>query len=177
MNTKFFYFLYSLAHRGEFLDKLIVFFALYFPYFVILVAGVFILMHHEVIGIQSPAQVFWQKKKEILEAFYVGAVAWILSKVLKTFLVFERPVKILSNINPLLEKTDHSFPSGHATFFMALAFTIYFFHKKAGYWFMFFALLIGLARIAAGVHFPADILGGFILGALVALAVKYFKQR
>jgi len=42
---------------------------------------------------------------------------------------------------------------------------------------MFFALLIGIARIIAGVHFPVDILGGFILGILTAYLVKYFHQK
>jgi membrane-associated phospholipid phosphatase len=61
---------------------------------------------------------------------------------------------------------------------MALAFALYFNHKKvglpaqAGYWFIFFALLIGVARIMAGVHFPIDILGGFVLGFLIAFLLK-----
>ena len=60
---------------------------------------------------------------------------------------------------------------------MALAFAIYFLHKQAGYWFMFFALIIGVARIMAGVHFPLDILGGFVLGALVAYLVKMYRMK
>ena len=35
-----------------------------------------------------------------------------------------------------------------------------------------FPFRLGLARIIAGVHFPIDILGGFIIGALVAYFVK-----
>ena len=42
---------------------------------------------------------------------------------------------------------------------------------------MFFALLIGLARIMAGVHFPIDILGGFIIGSLIAFLVKYLYSK
>jgi undecaprenyl-diphosphatase len=61
---------------------------------------------------------------------------------------------------------------------MALAFSIFFLHKKAGYYFMFFALLIGLARIMAGVHFPADILGGFVLGFAISFIFDvFFKNR
>ena len=41
---------------------------------------------------------------------------------------------------------------------------------------MLFALVIGVARIMLGVHFPGDILGGFVLGALVAYAVAYFGK-
>jgi undecaprenyl-diphosphatase len=78
---------------------------------------------------------------------------------------------------PLLNKTDFSFPSGHATFFMALGFGIFFSHKKAGYVFIFFALLIGIARIIAGVHFPVDILSGFILGAIIAYLVRVIYNK
>jgi membrane-associated phospholipid phosphatase len=55
---------------------------------------------------------------------------------------------------------------------MALAVSIFFSHKKMGYVFIALAFVIGFARIAGGVHFPVDILGGFILGALVAYLVK-----
>ena len=70
-----------------------------------------------------------------------------------------------------------SFPSGHATFFMGLAVALFFIDKKIGYLFMFFALIIGLARIIAGAHFPVDILGGFILGSLVSVSVAYFAKN
>ena len=42
---------------------------------------------------------------------------------------------------------------------------------------MAFAVLIGLARIMAGVHSPQDILAGFILGGLSSLAVAYLVKR
>ena len=79
---------------------------------------------------------------------------------------------MFSNIVPLFSESGYAFPSGHATFFMALAFALFFNHKKAGYVFILFALLIGIARIIAGVHFPVDILGGFILGFFIAFFVK-----
>jgi undecaprenyl-diphosphatase len=60
---------------------------------------------------------------------------------------------------------------------MALAFAIYLSHKKAGYIFMHIALLIGIARVAAGVHFPIDILGGFILGIFIAYIVRFLYDK
>ena len=156
---------------------MIIFFAVYFPYLVIIFAGLFLLFHHEVLGAESPAQVFWEKKKEILGVFFAGILAYIVSILLKIFIQTPRPFDAFSQVHSLISETGYSFPSGHATFFMALAMSIFFMHKKAGYWFMFFALLIGLARIIAGVHFPVDILGGFVLGALVAWLVEYFIKQ
>jgi undecaprenyl-diphosphatase len=60
---------------------------------------------------------------------------------------------------------------------MALAFALFFSHKKIGYIFMFFAFLIGIARIIAGAHFPVDILGGFILGILTAYLVRFLSKK
>ncbi len=172
MNQSIFYFFYNFAHQSTFLDKVIVFFAFYFPYLVVILAGLFILFHHEVFRADNPLQVFLQKKKEIFKAFFAGSLAWVLAQVLKFLFSFSRPAEALASINPLITKSDYSFPSGHATFFMALAVSIFFFHKKAGYIFIFFALIIGITRIMSGVHFPVDILGGFVLGATVAYFVK-----
>ena len=159
------------------LDQMIVFFALYFPYLVIMLAGLFLLFHHDVFKAENPYQVFLQKKKEILMVFFVSGFAWIVAKLLKLILHISRPVTELSNIDPLLLKTDFSFPSGHATFFVALAFSIFFMHKKAGYWFLFFALIIGITRIMAGVHFPLDILVGFVLGSAIAYSMKMYRMK
>jgi undecaprenyl-diphosphatase len=176
MNNAIFFFFYSLAHQSKILDWVIIFFAQYFPYLVIILAGLFLLFHHEVFQAENPFQVFLQKKKEILFAFFTGIVAYIVASILKIFIHTPRPFDAFSFVHPLISETGFSFPSGHATFFMALAVAIFFYHKKAGYVFMFFALLIGLARIIAGVHFPVDILGGFILGALVSYLFAFFLR-
>jgi len=149
-----------------------VFLAVNFPYIVIILAGVFLLMHHEVFKAESPWQVLMQKKKEILKVFFSGALAWILAYFLKFLFSADRPFDLFAQVRSLIPESGHAFPSGHASFFFALAFSIFFYHKKAGYVFLFFALLISVARIAAGVHFPIDILGGFVLGAIVAYLVK-----
>jgi undecaprenyl-diphosphatase len=175
MNEKIFLYFYDFAHRSVGMDKVIVFFAEILPFIVIALAGLFLLFHHDVFRAENPFRIFLQKKKEILYSFFVGITAWILATLLKLAIGLDRPFHIISQTEPLFSKTDYSFPSGHATFFMALAFSIYFYHKKAGLVFITLAVLIGLARIAAGVHFPADILGGFILGALVAYFLKKYR--
>jgi len=174
MNNQIFFFFYNFAHQSASSDKLIIFFAVYFPYVVIILAGLFLLFHHEVFQAENPFQVFLQKKKEILLVFFSGCLAYALSYVLKFLFSIPRPFDVFSQVHSLISETGYSFPSGHATFFMALAVSIFFYHKKAGYIFMFFALIIGIARIVAGVHFPTDILGGFVVGALVALFISRF---
>ncbi|MBI2630979.1 phosphatase PAP2 family protein [Candidatus Nomurabacteria bacterium] len=177
MNETVFFFFYNLAHQSVFLDKAIIFFANIFPFAVVILAGLFLLFHHEIIRAENPFRVFWQKKKEIIKVFGTSFLAYFVSEIFKFSLRTLRPSLALPDVYALFAQGGYAFPSGHATFFSALAFSIFFLHKKAGYIFMVFALLIGLARIVAGVHFPIDILGGFILGGLVAYIVAYFIKK
>ncbi len=162
MNNTIFLFFYNFAHQSAFADKVIVFFATDFPYIVVVLAILFLLFNKN-------AKSRWG---EIFYVFFSAGVAYLAAKMLKTIIHADRPFLRLTNVHPLFSETGFAFPSGHATFFSALAFAIFFHHKKAGYVFMIFALLIGVARIAGGVHFPIDILGGFALGALVAYLLK-----
>ncbi|HBB54547.1 TPA: hypothetical protein DEQ22_02735 [Candidatus Nomurabacteria bacterium] len=159
MNNAIFYFFYNLAHQSATVDWLIVFAAAYFPFVVAILAFWYLLFYRKSL-------------RGFVLVFLTAGIAAVISKFLKIFIHASRPEFILPDVQALFAKTSYAFPSDHATFFMALAFAIFFLHKKAGYVFMIFAFLIGLGRIAAGVHFPIDILGGFILGALVAYFVK-----
>lgn len=177
MNETIFYFFYNLAHKSDLFDQIVVFFAVWFPYLVIIMAGVFILMHHEVLRAQEPFKVFLQKKKEIFAVFIPTVIAGVISVILKILIHTQRPFDVFSQVSSLFPEIGNAFPSFHATVFSALAFSIFFLHKKVGLRFMIFALIIGLARIIGGVHFPVDILGGFALGALVAYSVAYFTKN
>ena len=186
MNNQIFFFFYNLAHQSLFFDKMVVFLAKPFANIVIVLSIIFLLYHHEVLPFKkySNNEAIWdsfrilkQKWKEIVLVFFSGIFAWCLASVIKIIVQAPRPFLVLENIVPLLNKTDFSFPSGHATFFMALGMAIYFNHKQAGYLYMFFALLIGIARIIAGVHFPIDILSGFILGGFIAYLVRLIYDR
>lgn len=174
LNNQIFYFFYNLSHQNLFFDKLVVFIAVYFPYIVVLLAGLFLLIHHD--SQKSPPDriisVIRARWKEIVLVFFSGGCAWLVAKMLKLLIHSPRPFASIPNVVSLFSETGYAFPSNHAAFFAAIAVSIFLSHKKAGYWFMSFALLIGLARILAGVHFPIDILGGFILGSVIAYFFK-----
>lgn len=164
MNGTLFLFFYSFAHQSLVLDQLIVFLAVYFPYLVIVLAGATLLFKYK----------SW---REFLIVFFTSGLTWILAYFLKDLIRLVRPPLFFNEVQALFLADGYAFPSGHAAFFFALAVSIFFFHKRAGYWFLFFAALISLARIMAGVHSPLDILGGFVLGALFAYLVKYIYDE
>ncbi len=179
LNNQIFFFLYNFAHQSDTLDKVIVFFADTLPYIAIFLAVIFLIFHHEAIpnkNIWSDLKNYLKKWHEILFVFFSGIFAWCFASILKIVIHTLRPFDAFMNVHSLISETGFAFPSGHATFYSALAVSLFFCHKKIGYVFMFFALLIGIARIIAGVHFPIDILGGFILGTLTSILVKkYFN--
>ncbi|MEK7588935.1 MAG: phosphatase PAP2 family protein [Patescibacteria group bacterium] len=176
MNNKIFYFFHSFAHQSTFNDGLIVFFAETLPYFVIVFAVLFVLLHHDVVRSKKPFALLKQKWQEIIFVFLSSVIAWVLAYILKSIFMTPRPFLALSEVTPLWIEGGYAFPSGHSTAFMALAVSIFLCHKKVGYAFIGFAILIGIARIMAGVHFPIDILGGFILGAGVAYTIKFLQK-
>ncbi|KKQ08185.1 MAG: Bacitracin transport permease protein BCRC [Parcubacteria group bacterium GW2011_GWB1_36_5] len=172
MNNQIFFFFYNLAHQSAFFDNLVIFFAVYFPFIVIFLAGIFLLMHHEIFKAESIFQILMQKKKELLLAFLSSFLAYFLAVILKLLFHTSRPFLDLPNVQALFSETGFAFPSGHAAFFGALGVALFLTHKKAGYIFMFFAFIIGFSRVIAGIHFPIDILGGFVLGVIVAYFLK-----
>jgi membrane-associated phospholipid phosphatase len=186
LNNQIFLFFHGLANKSQLQNEAIFFIAETLPYIVVLSATAFLLFHHDILRIKSHPnkddiwnsfKTFKQKWKEIILVFFSGISALLIATVLKYVIATQRPHLEFLNIYPLIYKMDYSFPSGHSTFFMAVAVAIFFSHKKAGYIFIFLALLIGLARITAGVHFPIDIAGGFVLGIIISCLVRFFYNK
>jgi undecaprenyl-diphosphatase len=93
--------------------------------------------------------------------------------VFKYSLVRPRPCMALEDIRLLVGCTNlPSFPSNHAVNSSVLA-TLAILYKP-WCWLPAAALvlLIGFSRIYVGVHYPLDILGGCVLGVVVALALS-----
>ena len=179
MNNQIFFFFYNFTHQSGFFDKLVVFFAVYFPLAILFSVGVFLLYHSGVYKRENFNKIVITKLiLNSLVVFGPAFFAFLIATILKEIIHIDRSFVQFSKISPLFNPNqEYAFPSTHASIFSALAFSIFFLHKKVGYIFMLFALLIGLARITAGVHFPIDIFGGFILGAVVAYLVAYFGKK
>ena len=182
MNNIIFFKTFSLTHQSEFIDWLIVFFANPFIYISIFIAFVFLIFYTD--GVFDRKNLFWKynfilRLKNILFVLSSTVVAWGITDILKSIIASPRPFIIFDNLNPLfLHGGMDSFPSGHATFFGALSFSLFLINKKVGILFMIGALLVGFARIASGVHFPIDILFGYIVGFIIVLIFNLiFKAK
>ena len=99
----------------------------------------------------------------LLSGYSVGG--WGV-ELLKEFFHRLRPCVAFSDARVLFVKTNLSFPSGHAfAAFMAAVYLSSVFGKKTGNWFFTAAALVGLSRIYCGVHYPADVISGAVLGS------------
>lgn len=71
----------------------------------------------------------------------------------------------------------HSFPSGHSAFAMLIAAS---FWPVCNRWWKIatavFVVWVGMSRMSLGAHFPADVLGGYAVSILVAVAVNWLLE-
>jgi undecaprenyl-diphosphatase len=104
----------------------------------------------------------------------VPVFAWLISHTIKDIVAHPRPDLSVALIVP---DSLYSFPSGHATLMFALAATMYAYDKKAGLFLAILAILTGIARVLAGVHYWYDIVAGAVLGYVVSLVVVIFLRR
>jgi undecaprenyl-diphosphatase len=118
------------------------------------------------------------KIEHVLISLCTALLAWVVAHFLKGIIAHPRP----DSMHALIVPDDmYSFPSGHATFMSALAVSMYSFNKKTGYVIFTLAIITGMARVLAGVHFWYDILGGVCIGALVGylcvtVYTSFFKK-
>lgn len=86
------------------------------------------------------------------------------------------PMESFHLIGPALQ--NNSFPSGHTTSAFLLAGLLCV--QRVSNWIklgaLLLAVMIGFSRIASGVHWPMDVLGGAIGGWLVAMAAVWLGQ-
>src|SRR3990167_9829755 len=94
----------------------------------------------------------------------------VFVELIRYFFYSPRPYLVLEKVNILMNhEVSSSFPSGHATFYFALAMGVYLYNKRFGRIYLCLAGLMGLARIFVSVHWPLDILAGAVLGIATAV--------
>jgi undecaprenyl-diphosphatase len=168
LDTQLFYLLNNLAGQSPFFDRIIVFFASCLPY--ILVTLFLVLLFFSQYSKQEKWQIF-------LVVSISSLIARLgITELIRFFYHRPRPFLVLP-VHQLLADTSWSFPSGHATFFFAMATAVFLYNRKVGIVFFAAVILITVSRVITGIHYPSDIVGGAIIGIAVAYTTFYYVVR
>ena len=108
----------------------------------------------------------------------------ITNLVLKDFIARPRPFADAAGLYNswwrvigMPAESRYSFPSGHVTAAMAAMTALFFSCRKKTSWIGFlFVALMGLSRNYLMVHYPSDVLGGVVAGAISAVIAFYITK-
>lgn len=128
---------------------------------------------------KKSAQIQWM-------GFMALLVSGILSQLLKTMIFpdWHRPIFLFEGRDTVhyfagQDFKYHSFPSGHATTAAAMGFVL----ARLGVQkflsaipIALFTIVIGYSRIYNGLHFPGDVLAGWVLGFMTSAAMVWIFQ-
>ena len=111
---------------------------------------------------------YWEVRALVMVIAIILTATFVL--IIKFTIRRQRPEGVLGQI---YRKTDpHSFPSGHAARALMLGvIAIYLGPTWLGVVLLVWGLLVGLARVAMGVHFVSDIFAGWTLGVFTGVLV------
>jgi undecaprenyl-diphosphatase len=116
-----------------------------------------------------------KSKRAVIYTMLSLAWAFLIDQLITLVFIRNRPyVSHAGNVKELSVTTDPtSFPSAHTIFVFAIAASFYLAgYKKLGVFLFVLAGLVGLSRIAAGVHYPSDIIAGIVFGIFAAWLVQ-----
>lgn len=153
-NLSLFYQIFNLSHKSSFWDSLMIFGAVNVIYLTVILMVILAIFGS------------LKEKKVLLLAIVAVIVTLILTQVIRIFFYEPRPFLTLPITTLIKHPTDASFPSGHSSIMAALAFPYFFYKSKYSPIFLFLMLWVGVSRIFVGVHYPLDVVGGFVEGYL-----------
>ena len=138
----------------------------------------------------APTSVKWLQRVPacvvmiVVIALAVGAADFIASGILKDLVARPRPTRVpeLEGVLHLVNgyrSGQYGFVSSHAanTMVCALLFSLIWRNKIATCGLMLWVAANCYSRMYLGVHYPTDILGGLIVGSLVAVVAYWLLDR
>ena len=135
-----------------------------------------------VLVVLSMVYLIWNKRINALictlfASFFASLVDLLI------FILWKRPRPFVSH-NEIIATTSKmrvdisSFPYSHTYIAFAFATSVYLYgHKKLGAALYVIAVLIAISRIAEGLHYPSDVLGGALLGISSGIIAYIIVQK
>lgn len=125
----------------------------------------------------------WNKRSRSLrhsayEAAWAGLLALTIAMLIGVAVGRARPFRAFADVALKIPPpiSNHAFPSGHTSVAFAIALAFAYGNGWIGLVALVMAVLVALGRVAAGVHYPTDILGGVIVGAISFWIVRVIHR-
>lgn len=157
----------SFARHTTFAHSVLSFYALYGG--VVLLGIVGLIAYFRARGSQNPKvsvdNVVWAAAGTVIAVGLSQPVSHLVSRA--------RPYATLKGVEVLVPKAhDFSFPSDHATVAGAMIVGLLLADIPMGIVATVLGLFLAFDRVYVGAHYPGDVIGGLILGALVVLVLR-----
>ncbi|WP_258110596.1 undecaprenyl-diphosphatase [Alicyclobacillus sp. SP_1] len=116
----------------------------------------------------------------LIVSVLAGILALVVNVVISHIWFRPRPFAVLPNgtFHQLIaHSNDASFPSDHASGSFAFAFGVY---RRGPIWirrsFMALAILVAIARVYVGLHWPTDVVAGVVVGLFSSMIAWRFEK-
>ncbi|MCW8644272.1 phosphatase PAP2 family protein [Streptococcus macedonicus] len=118
---------------------------------------------------------FCTQSNRLLAFILIPALSFMLVSVVRKLLNVPRPYETW-NITPLILKNTkgQSMPSRHVFSATIISMAILRLNLILGIFFLILSLVIALCRVLGGVHYPRDVMAGFLVGIVCGLLLFLF---
>lgn len=163
-NVGLFFLIFNLHNKSIILNNLMIFGAEYVIYLMLILIFLFTIKG----GINE--------RKSFIIFLISFPILVLIIKFIHLFFFEARPY-VANDILPLIshKAADASFPSRHTAISFVMALPYLYYKSKWGLLLLLLAIWVGISRVYVGVHYPLDILGGFIVGIIsliISLQIK-----
>jgi undecaprenyl-diphosphatase len=161
----------SLANRAVWVDTFIIYAATH-------VVFLMVALWLSYVAVAWKTSHFEGRVENFTHGMTAVALGFAIERLIGWLYFSARPFVSIEHVTKLVDRLPHekAFPSGHATFAFAMAFSLMMHNPKWGIPMLVLAVIVALGRVAAGVHYPTDVMAGMIVGAIAALLAAPVKD-